>query len=172
VLLTEHCPSACTTYVPTYAHTHHTHTHTHTCRVRKASLHCLSISVKGSSACTSGSLDSLNISATVCLSVVHTSAYVSIRQHTSNSRFLRLSAGLWYIRQHTSDYVRICQRPSAYVRLNISSTVNWSVVHTSASVSLRQHMSAYVSIRQTEQICDCRQSLCLCRFLMDAALSC
>jgi hypothetical protein len=58
----------------------------------------------------------------------YTSAYVSIRQHTSAYVCIRLHASAYVsIRQHTSAY-DICQFPS----------------HTSAYVSIRQHTSAYV----------------------------
>jgi hypothetical protein len=87
--------------------------------------------------------------------VRHTSAYVSIRQHTSAGGGTRLSEPLGLnggeavevgsrgqehvvvhcqpIRQHTSAYVSIRQ-------------------HTSAYVSIRQHTSAYVSIRMRMQV--------------------
>jgi hypothetical protein len=55
----------------------------------------------------------------------HTSAYVSMRQHTS----AHCVSAYVSIRQHTSAYVSIRQ-------------------HTSAHVSIRQHTSAHVSIRQ------------------------
>ena len=65
----------------------------------------------------------------------HTSAYVSIRQHTSA-----------YKRQHKSAYVSI--QTSAYVSIRQHTSqkdvdcYSWTVTHT------RQHTSAYVSIRQ------------------------
>ncbi len=55
----------------------------------------------------------------------HTSAYVSIRQHTS--------------------YLRVLHPPDAHTPPRISSLRRQ---HTSAYVSIRQHTSAYVSIRQ------------------------
>ena len=63
---------------------------------------------------------------------LHTSAYVSIRQHTSN--ILRLAH--ISIRQLTSDYVSIRQHSSAYVSIR---------QHTPAYVSIREHTCAYVS---------------------------
>jgi hypothetical protein len=49
----------------------------------------------------------------------HTSAYVSIRQHTSCSRCTcsLCSLSLTCIRQHTSAYVSIRQHTSAYVSI-------------------------------------------------------
>ncbi len=89
----------------------------------------------------------------------HTSAYVSIRQHTSAASLtlsgllsrmrlrplnrsptcIRHHASAYVIRQHTSAHVSICQHTSAYVSIR---------QHTSACVSTRQHPSASVSIRQ------------------------
>jgi hypothetical protein len=110
--------------------------------------------------------------------LAHTSAYVSIRQHTS--AFCR-SSHTWRarksIRQHTSAYVSIRQHSvarhtpgapgrgggrcrirrgssRACVRAGVSyaCTLHTPYVsirqHTSAYVSIRQHTSAYVSIRQ------------------------
>jgi len=71
--------------------------------------------------------------------LLHTSAYVSIRQHTS---------AYVSIRQHTSAYV---SRRSALICESKISTLlpyiyNVSIrQHTSAYVSIRQHTSAYVS---------------------------
>jgi hypothetical protein len=60
---------------------------------------------------------------------IHTSAYVSMRQHAS---------ACVSIRQHTSAYVSMRQHTSACVSIR---------QHTSACVSMRQHTSAYVSTR-------------------------
>ncbi len=69
---------------------------------------------------------------------LHSSAFVCIRQHTSEQRFVKHSRDLlkpcgiileWFLRLHSSAYVSIRLRTSAYV-------------------SIRQHTSAYVSIRQ------------------------
>jgi hypothetical protein len=76
---------------------------------------------------------------------LHTSAYVSIRQHTSAWRQAHCSSprlgtelqGLAYSDLHTSAYVSIRQHTSAYVSIR---------QHTSAYVSIRQHTSAYVSL--------------------------
>jgi hypothetical protein len=61
---------------------------------------------------------------------IATSAYVSIRQHTSSYVI---------IRQQTPACVSICQHTPAYARTR---------QHTSAHVSIRQHTPAHVSIRQ------------------------
>jgi hypothetical protein len=67
---------------------------------------------------------------------MHTSAYVSIRQHTSAYATINLC---W--RQATAR----CSLPQhAYVSIR---------QHTSAYVSIRQHTSAYVSIRQHTPAC-------------------
>jgi hypothetical protein len=71
--------------------------------------------------------------------IAHTSAYVSIRQHTSALP----------IRQHTSAYVSIRQHTSAYVVSGSSSRKAArhcpfrAISNTSAYVSIRQHTSAY-----------------------------
>ncbi len=65
-----------------------------------------------------------------------TSAYVSIRQHTSAYVSIRQHT----IRQHTSVHVIIRQHTSAYVSKHVSH-------HTSEYASIRQNTSAYVSIR-------------------------
>jgi hypothetical protein len=92
----------------------------------------------------------------------HTSAYVSIRQHTLKRQWERRR------RQHTSAYVSIRQHTSAYVKEAVgeeeayraerpvrrthvhAATCAYVSIrqHTSACVSIRQHTSAYVSIRQ------------------------
>jgi hypothetical protein len=87
-----------------------------------------------------------------CGSLRHTSAYVSIRQHTVGIREeagARRRVRLWEpaacvsIRQHTSAFVSIL---SAYVRRRVRRRVQlWE---PAAYVSIRQHTSAYVSIRQ------------------------
>jgi hypothetical protein len=63
----------------------------------------------------------------------HTSAYVSIRQHTSGLGGKLLST----IRQHTSAYVSIRQHTSG-LGGKLLSTIR---PHTSAYVSIRQHTS-------------------------------
>jgi hypothetical protein len=92
---------------------------------------------------------------------LHTSAYVSIRQHTSAYVSSVDAAGT---RQclvqhlHTSAYVSIRQHTSAYVSISQLSRSGREVSsvpcpapvcrqHTSAYVSIRQHTSAYVSIQ-------------------------
>ncbi len=88
------------------------------------------------------SLLELPVSASACarlLKILHTSAYVSIRQHTS---------AYVSIRQHTSAYVSIRVSASAYVSMR-------KTIYDTAHVSMRQHASAhtsaYVSIRQHAQ---------------------
>jgi hypothetical protein len=97
----------------------------------------------------------------------HTSAYVSIRQHSfsmrpggSNATSTALPQPLAYvsirlhsIRQHTAAYVSIrhFHRPPGGRAANrcLHYRHNGSIrQHTSAYVSIRQHTSAYVSIRQ------------------------
>jgi hypothetical protein len=97
----------------------------------------------------------------------HTSAYVSIRQHTSAYvsiyvhyhlilLYMCPHTALYVIRQHTSAYVSIRQRmhicalsphttvhvSSAYVSIRASIRVS---IRISIRVSIRQHTSAYVS---------------------------
>jgi hypothetical protein len=69
----------------------------------------------------------------------HTSAYVSIRQHTS----AHVST-----RQHTSAYVCMRQRTSAYVSIRQHTSAHGSIrQHKGEYISICQHTSAYVSIR-------------------------
>jgi hypothetical protein len=90
---------------------------------------------------------------------LHTSAYVSIRQHTS--AYVRDASTRHAL--HTSAYVSIRQRrvymarPAyASIRQHTSATDTRSVrdasmrhaLHTLACVSMRQHTSACVSIRE------------------------
>ncbi len=91
------------------------------------------------------------IQQTESLSRSVTSAYISI-QHTSASRH---RACLVLLRQHTSAYVSIRQHTSASSRLRACLallrlyTSAYSIrQHTSAYVSMRQHTYAYVSISQ------------------------
>jgi hypothetical protein len=88
---------------------------------------------------------------------LHTTAYVSIRQHTSAEESRRASAlsprcyppADGRIRQHMSAYVSIRQHTSAYVSRRQHTSAYVSIrQHASAYVSIRQHASAYVSIRQ------------------------
>jgi hypothetical protein len=93
---------------------------------------------------------------------MHTSAYVSIRQHESACVSMRQAT------QHTSAYVSFCGSGGgssasacaragrcAYVSIAYVS-IRWRVrirlqsirQHTSAYVSIRQHTSAHVSTRQ------------------------
>jgi hypothetical protein len=67
-------------------------------------------------------------------------AYVSIQQHTSRMPGRRSTQAAWSscIRQHTSAYVTDARMPDARRVV---------FLHTSAYVSIRQHTSAYVSIR-------------------------
>ncbi len=103
----------------------------------------------------------------------HTSAYVSMRQHTRSIRQLKPA----YVRvpalveeavvntsvreldapvptcQHTSAYVSIRQHTPAYASIAYANLMRpcppvSKRQHTSAYVSIRQHTSAYVSIRQ------------------------
>jgi hypothetical protein len=81
----------------------------------------------------------------------HTSAYVSIRQHTSLLHIASATAFLLPVK--TSAYASIRQHTSAYVsiRQHTSASAFFTTCgdqHTSAYVSIRQHTSAYVSIRQ------------------------
>jgi hypothetical protein len=75
---------------------------------------------------------------------LHTSAYVSIRQHTSKAYVSIKSASRSASAQHTSAYVSI----RLSIRQHKSASRSASAPHTSAYVSIRQHTSAYVSIRQ------------------------
>jgi hypothetical protein len=97
---------------------------------------------------------------------LHTSAYVSIRQHTSEtsisakiSTITRLfvdciryhTSACVSIRQHTSTCVSIRQRTTETSISASVSTITRLFVdcirqHTSAYVSIRQHTSAYISI--------------------------
>jgi hypothetical protein len=70
-----------------------------------------------------------------CCRVLHTSAYVSLRQHKSVVEEMAVYS---WIRQHTSAYVSIT---SAYV----------SITSAYVSISIRQHTSAYISIRQHQR---------------------
>jgi hypothetical protein len=109
-----------------------------------------------------------------CLRRLHTSAYVSIRQHTSAYVCTHLEQGVaaaaaaacvdccpWinprcYRCQHTSAYVSIQQHTSARTlskawrrpRLLPASTAARGLIHDAIAVSIRQHTSACVSIRQ------------------------
>jgi hypothetical protein len=72
----------------------------------------------------------------------HTSAYVSIRQHSYCTK-LRT-----FCTEHTSAYVSIRQHTSAYASIRQHTSAYASIrQHTPAYVSIRQHTSAYVSIR-------------------------
>jgi hypothetical protein len=66
---------------------------------------------------------------------LHTSAYVSIRQHTSAnvsmSRVITCSASIACIRQHTPTYASIRQHTSAYVSMSC-------VITCSASIAWRR----------------------------------
>jgi hypothetical protein len=81
---------------------------------------------------------------------IHTSAYVSIRQHASACVSIRQHTSAYVsMRQHTSAYVSIRQHTSACVSMRQHASAYVSIrQHTSACVSIRQHTSAYVSIRQ------------------------
>jgi hypothetical protein len=94
----------------------------------------------------------------------HTSAYVSIRQHTSNTSPVSIASAnqpIAYvgIRRHTSAYVSIPEE-SAHIDATreTASETTWSTLmllpprfcirqHTSAYVSIHQYTSAYASIR-------------------------
>jgi hypothetical protein len=103
----------------------------------------------------------------------HTSAHVSMRQHSVFYYFLSIAAadlptGALYhrvhaqrlnrhrypvsIREHTSAYVSIYQHTPEYVSIyqHTSAYVAYVSIrqHTLAHVSIRQHTSAYVSTRQ------------------------
>jgi hypothetical protein len=73
----------------------------------------------------------------------HTSAYVSIRQHTPEVEDERVACNL-HVRR-TSAYVSIGQHTSAYVSMR-QHTAYVSIRQHTAYVSIR-HTSAYVSIR-------------------------
>ncbi len=75
----------------------------------------------------------------------HTSAYVSIRQHTSHTAHMNLRA-IVRIRQHMSAYVSIREHTSLRISTCVPSrTSNSSTRRRSCKL---QHTSAYVSIRQ------------------------
>ena len=65
-----------------------------------------------------------------CMHALHTSAYVSIRQHTQGSERWQCAANVRYLYAF-ADYVSIRQHTK----------------HTSARASIRQHTPAYVRIR-------------------------
>jgi hypothetical protein len=112
-----------------------------------------------------------------CPSCISSSAYASIRQHTSayvsircERRCMRVIVHPASPRQHTSAYVSIRQHTSAYVASAVV-CVSLSILHllrcqylyscaSKASVSIRQHTSAYVSIRQMH---------CRCQYLYSCA---
>jgi hypothetical protein len=83
----------------------------------------------------------------------HTSAYVSIRQHTCVTCTL-------LVPQHTSAHANVRQHPSASISIHQHTSAYVSIrscpppccapcmPRTSAYVSIRQHTSAYASIRQ------------------------
>ncbi len=83
------------------------------------------------------------------IAVLHTSAYVSIRQRMTCcccalEEVQRLAVRM---REHTPAYVsiRTRQHTSAYVSIRskrLSASVSSHVLHPSASVSIRQHPSA------------------------------
>jgi hypothetical protein len=117
----------------------------------------------------------------------HTSAYVSIRQHTSAdgcrtsappqvsafgqhtsayvSRCQHTSADV-SIRQHTSAYVSRCQQTSADVSIRQQTSADVSRrQHTSADVSIRQHTSAHLDVARGA---DCKMG---CTLRMTSGLS-
>jgi hypothetical protein len=71
----------------------------------------------------------------------HTPAYVSIRQHTSQTRLAQLAP--------------VPTRPNTHVSRRQHASVSMRQ-HTSAYVSIRQHTPAYVSIRQHTSACMCQ----------------
>jgi hypothetical protein len=81
----------------------------------------------------------------------HTSAYVSIRQHTSEPQHTSAYVSSLSIRQHTSAYVSMRQSLSIRQLTSAASayvSIRQQPQHISAYVSIRQHTSAYVSIRR------------------------
>jgi hypothetical protein len=85
----------------------------------------------------------------------HTSAYVSIRQHTHTSAYVSIRhhrlahLGVhWQLRQHTSAYVSIRQHTSAYAYVSIRQL--WRALAASAqesdTYSLRMLTYAYADV--------------------------
>ena len=100
----------------------------------------------------------------------HTSAYLSIREHTHNQKaqaakvsslvvikFLRQIAAVQHcsIRQHTSAYVSMRQHTSEYVSIR---------QHTSACVSIRKHtcLNGKSSMPSFPSRISCSWYLCVC----------
>ena len=91
----------------------------------------------------------------------HTSAYVSIRPHTSAFESLRAyrgSTALVEVRAHETSRLNwpvtqqalraLLMASNAYLRFLWKSSESTRLQYTSAYVRIRQHSSAYVSIRQ------------------------
>jgi hypothetical protein len=119
----------------------------------------------GRSAASSLRGDSITCKHTSYVIRQHTSAYVSIRQHTAGVQLARDSITCKHtsyvsIRQHTSAYVSIRQHTSAYVSIRwhtaggvqlaqeiAKGEAGWGNGRATSYVSIRQHTSAYVSLR-------------------------
>jgi hypothetical protein len=110
------------------------------------------LAAAGASAMPSTCALKLTCRALACVSIRHTSAYVSIRQHTSGASAMPSTCALKLtcsalacvsIRQHAA-YVSIRQHTSAYVRRQ-----HWSPPFCCQRQTIcMRHTSAYVSIRQ------------------------
>jgi hypothetical protein len=76
-----------------------------------------------------------------CRGYQHTSAYVSIRQHSQHT------SAYVSIRQHTSGFVSIRQHTSAYVSIPAPSNTCRGCARSLPYASVRQDTSAYARIR-------------------------
>jgi hypothetical protein len=108
---------------------------------------------------------------------MRTSAYVSIRQHTSHTS--AYTPAYASIRQHTPAYVSKHEHTSAYVELfpiarrRLAPLYICIRQHTSAYVSIRLHTSAYVSKHEhtwhSSVDVSRRRALCNCAQRVDAS---
>jgi hypothetical protein len=104
----------------------------------------------------------------------HTSAYLSIRQHSRGTdvfpRDIRLlpTPSPACIRQHTSAYVSIRQHTSAYLSIREDSSL---LPLLPEYVSIRQHTSAYVSIRQHNNTRSYHSCYCVSSFTCTEVLA-
>jgi hypothetical protein len=124
--------------------------------------------------CVSSYTSSTNSQGARAAALEHTSAYVSIRQHTSHTSSMQTARALvlprWSIRQHTSAFVSIrrirqvckqpgrsCCRAGAYVSIRQHTSAYVAYVKYANSQGARaaalEHTSAYVSIRRIRQVC-------------------
>ncbi len=101
--------------------------------------------------------------------MLHTSAYVRIRQHTSAYVSIRphriCQRYACCLRPHTSAYVSIRQHTSAYDPIGFAGDMH------AAYVRIRQHTSAYVSIRQHTTPSDL-PAICMLQRLLRQFLYC